>query len=323
MGHYDWLCTLSECNYVNSSNMSASSASLKNLSLDRLRNFAAVVRKGGIAEVTGDNRSKQALISRQIGELASHFEAELTRRSGRGLAFTPAGEQLARLVTEFDRGLEELRGAVKAAPVAYTIAGSNSVLHWLLIPKLEEISTALPTVRWTLRHEGTTDIGAKVAMGEADFGLCVGTPEPATLKRRLVGFVEYAVFVPPQLGSVADAASALRGCPLALPLGGTLRAALDGWAAKQRVALKLRLEVDSYLQAAHSVANGTHAAVLPSLARLSLPEEVRAIPLPAAIAQRRKLWLVWTDRLLRTRSAASGVRDTLARALAVWVPSGL
>ena len=72
--------------------MSASSKSLKNLSLDRLRNFAEVVRKGGISTATGGDRSRQALISRQIAELSSHFEVELTRRSGRGLAFTPAGE---------------------------------------------------------------------------------------------------------------------------------------------------------------------------------------------------------------------------------------
>lgn len=316
MGRRDPHCTLSDCNNDNSSVMSASSAGLKNLSLDRLRNFAAVVRKGGIAEVTGDDRSRQALISRQIGELASHFEVELTRRSGRGLAFTPAGEQLARLVTEFDRGLDDLRGAVKAAPVTYAIAGSNSVLHWLLLPKLQKLSTALPSVRWTLRHEGGADIGAKVAMGEVDLGLCVGTPEPATLKRRLLGFVEYAVFVPARFGKVADAATALRSCPLALPVGGTLRTALDGWAAKQDVAFNVRLEVDSYLQAALTVAHGTHAAVLPSLARSSLPGDVVVVLLPPTVAQRRKLWLVWTDRLLRTRSAASGVRDTLVRVLA-------
>jgi hypothetical protein len=38
-----------------------------------------------------------------------------------------------------------------------------------------------------------------------------------------------------------------------------------------------------------------------------MPTGVRSIPLPAAVAQRRKLWLIWTSRLLRTRSAATGV----------------
>ncbi len=295
--------------------MSASSTSLKNLSLDRLRNFAEVVRKGGIAAATAGDRSRQALISRQIAELSSHFEVELSQRSGRGIAFTPAGEQLARLVTELERGLDDLRGTVKAAPVAYSIAASSSALHWLLLPKLKEISAVLPAVKWTLHHEGTTAIGDKVVMGEVDFGMCIGTPSPATLKRRLLGNVEYSIFVPASLSAETDVATVLRACPLALPIGGTLRESLNAWAKKQRSTLNVRLEVDSYMQAADTVMRGTHAAVLPSLAATSMPKDVRSIPLPAAVAQRRKLWLVWTDRLLRTRGAASGVRNVLLQAL--------
>lgn len=297
--------------------MSASSTSLKNLSLDRLRNFAEAVRKGGIAAATGDDPSRRALISRQIAELSAHFEVELSRRVGRGIAFTPAGEQLARLVTELERGFEDLRGTVKAAPVAYSIAASNSVLHWLLLPKLKAISAALPAVKWTLHHEGTTAIGDKVVMGEVDFGLCIGTPSPATLKRRFLGNVEYSVFVPASLSAETDVATLLRDCPLALPIGGTLRDSLNAWAKKQRIALNVRLEVDSYMQAVDTVMRGTHAAVLPSLAATSMGKDVRSIPLPPAVAQRRKLWLVWTDRLLRTRGAASGVRDALARDLSM------
>ena len=295
--------------------MSATSTSFKNLSLDRLRNLAAAVRKGGIAATTDGDRSREHLISRQIAELSSHFEVELSRRVGRGIVFTPAGKQLARLMTEFERGLDELRGTVKAAPVAYSIAGSSSALHWLLLPKLKAISAALPGVRWTFRDEGTLAIGDKVVMGEVDFGLCIGTPSPATLKRRFLGNVEYSVFVPASLSAETDVATVLRDCPLALPIGGTLRESLNAWARKQRIVPNVRLEVDSYMQAADTVMRGTHAAVLPSLASTSMPKEVRSIPLPAAVAQRRKLWLIWTDRLLRTRSAASRVRDALVHLL--------
>ena len=295
--------------------MSANSSILKNLSLDRLRNFAEVVRKGGIAAATGGDLSRQALISRQISELASHFEVELTRRSGRGLAFTPAGAQLARLVTELERGLDELRVTVKAAPVSYSIAASNSVLHWMILPRLKAISVALPTVKWTLHHEGSTGIGDKVSMGEIDFGLCIGTPRPATLKRRFLGNVEYSVFVPASLESKGDVATVLCDCPIALPIGGTLRESLDTWAKKQKTNLNIKLEVDSYLQAADAVVRGTHAAVLPSIAAAGMPNDVHSMPLPSPMAQRRKLWLLWTDRLLRTRSAADEVRSVLLRTL--------
>ncbi len=295
--------------------MSKSTAALKNLSLDRLLNFAEVARKGGITAVTGPDVSRQALISRQIAELASHFEVELTRRAGRGIAITQAGAQLARLVNEFETGIEEMRADVKAAPVAYSIGASNSVLHWLFLPKLKAISAELPAVKWTMFHEGTTTIGEKVTMGEIDFGICVGTPEGGALSRRFLGDMEYALFVPAAFGTEIAADKILRDLPLALPVGGTLRKSLDAWAKKARVGLQVRLEVDSYLQAADTVARGTHAAVLPSLAEATMPESVSVIKLPATVAQRRKLWLVWTNRLLRTRGAAEKVRDGLVGAL--------
>ena len=297
--------------------MSNSTVLRKKLSWIRLVNFAAVLKKGGISAATGGDPSGVALISRQIAELESHFEVELTRRQGKGIAITANGDQLARIINEFQRGLDDLRSQVNSAPVAYSIAASSSALHWLLLPKLKAISEALPAVKWTLHHEGTTAIGDKVVMGEVDFALCIGAPSPATLKRRFLGNFEYSVFVPASLSAETDVATLLRDCPLALPIGGTLRESLNVWAKKQRIPLNVRLEVDSYMQAADTVMRGTHAAVLPSLASTSMPKEVRSIPLPAAVAQRRKLWLVWTDRLLRTRGAASGVRDALARSLAM------
>jgi DNA-binding transcriptional LysR family regulator len=296
--------------------MSKSNVERKNLSWSRLVNFAAVVRKGGISAATGGDPSGVALISRQIAELESHFEVELTRRQGNGIVITAAGDQLARLINDFERGLDDLRARVQNAPVAYSLAASNSVLYWLVLPKLKTISDTLPSVKWMLYHESTAAICQKVVMGEIDFGLCVGSPSGANLKRRYMGEVEYLLFVPASFGEKADAATVLSNCPLALPIGGTLRASLDSWAKKARINLNIRLEVDSYMQAADVVNRGTHAAVLPSLAAATMPKGVRSVPLPATVALRRKLWLVWTNRLLRTRSVATGVRDELVRALA-------
>jgi DNA-binding transcriptional LysR family regulator len=295
--------------------MSKSTVERKNLSWSRLVNFAAVVKKGGISAATGGDPSGVALISRQIAELESHFEVELTRRQGKGIAITAAGHQLARLIIDFERGLDDLRSEVLSAPVAYSLAASNSVLHWLVLPKLQALSAALPSVKWTLHHESTEAICQKVVMGEIDFGLCVGPPSVASLRRRHLGEVEYSLFVPAAFDATADAVTILGKCPLALPIGGTLRSLLDAWAKKARKKLNTMLEVDSYMQAADAVTRGTLSAVLPSLAKATMPKDARSIPLPASMALRRKLWLVWTNRLLRTRGAANSVRDELLRAL--------
>jgi DNA-binding transcriptional LysR family regulator len=293
--------------------MTNSRVERKNLSWSRLVNFAAVVKKGGISAATGGDPSGVALISRQIAELESHFEVELKRRQGNGIAITAAGEQLARLINDFERGLDDLRADVKNAPVAYSLAASNSVLHWLVLPRMKTIADALPSVKWTLHHESTEAICQKVVMGEIDFGFCVGPPPVASLKRRYVGEVEYSLFVPADVGDKVDASTLLSNCPLALPIGGTLRSSLDAWAKKARVKLNVRLEVDSYMQAADVVTRGTHSAILPSLAAAAMPKSVKLVPLPATVAQRRKLWLVWTNRMLRTRSAAGVIRDALVR----------
>jgi len=171
--------------------MSISAASRKNLSLDRLVNFAAVVSKGGIAAVTGDDVSRQAMISRQIGELASHFGVELTRRSGRGIAFTPEGVRLAAMVNEFTAGLGELRSSIQGSPVCYSIAASNSALHWLFLPNLEKLSGAMPSMKWALHHESAAATCEKVTMGQVDFGLCIGHPGEEMRECRFLGTVEY------------------------------------------------------------------------------------------------------------------------------------
>ena len=285
--------------------------------MDRLLNFAEVVRKGGISAVTGGERSRDALLSKQIAGLASHFEVELTRRTGRGISITPAGAELARVVNEFEAGLEDLRSQVRSAPVNYSIAASNSVLHWLFLPQMKAISSSAPNVKWTLHHETSDGILEKVSMGQIDFGICVGPVEPKTLKRRLLGTVEYSLFVPAALGKPKDSAAALRTLPLALPVGGALRRAISAWAKKEAVALNVRLDLDSYLLAASTVINGTHAAALPSLARGAIPPSAVVLSLPTDVALRRKVWLVWTNRTLHTRAGASAVRNVLAESLGI------
>ena len=66
--------------------------SQRGISLDRLRNFAAVAESGSIARVADGDPVRQSLISRQIGELEEFFGVELTRRRGKGGVLGEVGE---------------------------------------------------------------------------------------------------------------------------------------------------------------------------------------------------------------------------------------
>lgn len=285
----------------------------KHLSLDRLLSFAAVAKAGSIAGVAGGDASRQALISRQISELSSHFETELTRRAGRGLELTESGKRLARLVHEFESGLQELRQQVRGEPASFRLASSNSVLQWLISPHLQAVNRELPNVNWTLKHEHTEAIEERVLMGEIDFGLSLGWQPGGHLRGQLLGSFEYALFAPAALAEESRVEALLRGVPLALPIGGRLRGLLEEWAGRRALHLCVRVEVDSYLQSAELVRQGTHAAVLPQMARCVMPPGVQMLKLPAQVAQKRKLWLIWRDRLLQIRPEAGRIVEVLVR----------
>jgi DNA-binding transcriptional LysR family regulator len=99
------------------------------LSLDRLRNFCLVAEKGGIARACEGDLSRQALISRQIRELEVFFGSELTRRKGKGIELTQAGEELARQVRLHLQGLADFKVACLGAPMEFRIGAGNSLLE--------------------------------------------------------------------------------------------------------------------------------------------------------------------------------------------------
>jgi DNA-binding transcriptional LysR family regulator len=59
-----------------------------------------MAQAGGIAKAAPNDATRQSLISRQIKELEVYFGTELTRRKGKILSLSPAGERLATLIRE-------------------------------------------------------------------------------------------------------------------------------------------------------------------------------------------------------------------------------
>ena len=105
------------------------------LSLDRLRNFVLIADAGGLSLAAERDPTRMSLFSKQIKELETFFGVALTRRQGRTLLFTEAGNQLAQLARGYLSGLEDFQQACQGVPQTLSIASGNSVLEWLLLPK--------------------------------------------------------------------------------------------------------------------------------------------------------------------------------------------
>ena len=112
------------------------------LSLDRLQSFCLVAQAGGVTKAAKGEPNKQTLYSRQIKELEEFFGAELMRRKGRGIALTAAGERLNLLARECFASLLDFKSECKGLPVEIVIGAGESIIDWVLIPRLADGSSS-------------------------------------------------------------------------------------------------------------------------------------------------------------------------------------
>jgi DNA-binding transcriptional LysR family regulator len=298
----------------------------KGLSLDRLASLVRFADTGSIVAAarrgaSGPSESdaaRQSLISRQLRELGQFFGTELVRRKGRGLELTEAGRELAALAREHFKGLSDFAADRRDEPVGFSIAAPQSILQWLVIPQLPAIMEAHPGIRWSLIHESTREIARAVGEGQYDWGIMRESDAPSTLERRRLGFVRWTLYVPEELRADAKAVLAGRiGFPLALPIGGEVRRAIDAWLTKKGGMLATPIDCTSYMQGAEALRTGRCAAILPHIAARSLaPLGVREIALPIP-SLRKPIALIWSRRMVATRPAAEGVLRTLAKLLGI------
>jgi len=293
--------------------------SLKGISLDRLQNFCLVADAGSIVGAVGNDPPRQSLLSRQIRELEESFEVELIRRQGRGIIITEAGRELAASSRQFFKAMEDFAAGWQEKPTRISLVAPNSVLQWLILPRIQSLQEKLPKVKFDLFHESNREIIQKVREHVCDFGFIREENVPHTLRKFPLGKMVFSLFVPAKLGHKmpGDHMEMLSSVPLALPMGGLLREELDQLMKAKRMAMDVRLECSSYLDSARAIKSGAIASVLPNLARVDLLEkEYFEFPLNLKQATRR-LCLIWNQRAVDTRLGLRKVLPELRRVLQI------
>lgn len=279
------------------------------LSLERLKTFREIVAAGGITAAAGDDSNRQSQFSRQLKELERYFGVELLKR-GRGPAeLTDAGQRLYEIIGHTLGALEEFRGTCAGQPVELVIGAGESLIQWLLLPRLAGLAEAHPRLAVAFQNLKTDEILRRLLDGGVDLGVVSHYAPNRALASAPLGKMEFCLFVPaallpanPKLKIKSDVLGQL---PLAMLEGSPgIRQAVEQEAQRTGIKLNVRLRFSSYPQLAQAVQNLGVAAVMPKLAAASLQgTEVRAIPLPFLEALSRQLSLVWNRKTVEVRPA--------------------
>ena len=213
----------------------------RGLSFDRLQTFCLVAHAGGMTKAAQGDPARQSLYSRQIKELEEFFGTELIRRKGRGIALTEAGHRLNVIARECFASLTDFKTECQGQPVEVVIGAGESIIQWLLLPRLEEIRKRLPNVRLKFLNLPTQEAVKRLADGVIDFAVVRKDAITAPLDSASLGVMSYSLFIPAALRPASgqkDTLKALDDLPLATLEGeGSFRSELAQVAKKAGVKL--------------------------------------------------------------------------------------
>ncbi|MGR3839550.1 MAG: LysR family transcriptional regulator [Cognatishimia sp.] len=199
---------------------------MRNLDITTLRSFVAVADLGGVTKAAGFLHLTQSAVSMQLKRLEEMMGIDFLDRSGRGIALTPAGEQLLgyarRMVAlndEIVRRLadEEFEGEI-------TIGVPHDIIYPAIPAVLKQLRSTYPRIKVNMVASNTNELLPKYQKGEFDLiltteptrggeQLCelplvwIGAPGGATWRRRplRVAGGRFCSFRPRMLNALQEA----------------------------------------------------------------------------------------------------------------------
>jgi DNA-binding transcriptional LysR family regulator len=295
----------------------------KGLSLDRLAALVEVDDAGGIANAAPDDDSRQSLISRQITQLEHFFDTELKHKTGKTVRLTPAGKQLAKYARDHLQSLEAFQRSCRMEPTEIVIGAGDSLLQWLVLPRIKEVRKALVGTVVELQDLQNLAICNQLRDQAIDFGLLRSDlVSRGSLDGRVLGTFGYSLFIPDKLHprdskARKDEAALLQELPLATQGGNTLfQRRLEEVAASRGWKLNIHLRCESFPQVSQVLASGQMAAVLPDLATLVLSfDSCWVHPLRSLGELQREVRLAWHPHRLETRPHLVNIKNKLGEVL--------
>jgi DNA-binding transcriptional LysR family regulator len=292
----------------------------RGLSLDRLHVLLKIHEAGSIAAAAPGDSVRQSQYSRQLRELSEYFGCEVARRQGKLLKLTPQGVQLADLVRQHFRSLSDFRAQCRSEAVDYTIAAGDSLIHWLIIPRLGGLPQGLGPHNFATLNLRTKEIIQQLIDSRVDFAVARSDALPDEFERLPLGTLEFCALIPRRL------VREKRRATLQVLFGGVPMAAqnTDGqFSGKLREIAALfvqdfrpALSCQSFPQVLSAVRSEAYAAVLPRIAVGDLPSGLcHRIEGGALGPLSRELVLAFHPRLVSLRPKAAVLAKVLQTGL--------
>lgn len=284
----------------------------RGLSLERLRVLIEVHDAGSIARTSPGDAVRHSQYSRQVRELSEFFGCELTHRRGKVLKLTAEGTRLAELARPLLRGIEDFRAECRSERTAFVVAAGDSLIQWLVIPRLGDLMKNLPHIRFNTLSLRTHEIVQQVSDLQVDFGLIRKNAIATGMKSAALGRLTYVAVVPAALASgkrIPTFSEVLREFPLAMQItDGQFTTQLRNIALSEDVSFRPALCCQSFPQTLAAVRSGRFAAIIPDLAIRELPSGfVHSISDPSLRNLERDIFLVWNPRIIKVRPHAPEV----------------
>ena len=269
---------------------------MRNIDLDSLHIFKAVVDYGGITKAAGQLNRVQSNITTRVKNLEDRLGVKLFQRQGGKLILSPEGkvllayaERLLRLSTEAEAALRSgtPQGTLRIGTMESTAAAR-------LPPLLSRYHDHFPEVQIELVTGTSGALIGKVHRFEIEAAFVAEPFAPAELEAQ-EAFVEELVLITPKNSPAIKTPKDLqKRTVIAFAAGCSYRRVLEDWLGASTVVPDRVLELGSYHAIVACVAAGTGIAIVPRsvLDVVHAENEVAVFPLPSRIA-RTKTCLVW------------------------------
>jgi DNA-binding transcriptional LysR family regulator len=272
---------------------------LTGLSIERLNSFCQIVEAGSAAAAAQRNSVLPGQLSRQIKDLEQSLGAKLFVREGKRLKLTQAGVTLAALTNAYFGALQELRDLEGGEFKPLTLAAGDSVVRWLLIPRLPEVIAA---------SGGSVDVGTdrtaeivdRLKSGQLDVGIIRADAGDDALERLAFPTLRYVLMVPRSELPEKSAAGihAIENLPFVMLIGdGQFVGNVERVARANGLNLRIRVRVESFSLAIEAAKVLNAAVFVPTQAESEFPVEqftpvaldgIREMDRPLAVAFGRK-----------------------------------
>jgi DNA-binding transcriptional LysR family regulator len=273
--------------------------SLAGLSIDRLRSFCQIVEAGSAALAAKRNAVLPGQLSRQIKDLERSLGTKLFLRDGKYLKLTPGGVKLAALTNAYFGALRELKESEGQESKPVTLAAGESIVRWLLLPRLPEVLVA---------SGGAVDVGThrtpaiidRLESGQLDVGIVRADAGSDALERLPFPTLRYMLMVPRSELPEKSAAGiqAVGVLPFVMLTGdGQFVGNVERVAKVNGLKLQIRARVESFSLALEAAKVLNAAVFVPTQAEKEFPVErftpvtlnaIREMDRPLVVAFGRK-----------------------------------